>query len=156
MDFKNVVVIMTSNIGSEYLTEGISASGEIQPEIREGIMSQMRQYFRPEFLNRVDDIVIFKPLTLDEIKQIVLILINRLASRLEEQNMDIQVDDNALDLIAKNGYDPVFGARPLKRLLVHEVENRVARAIIEGKITEGTRIYVNVKDGHINIATENH
>lgn len=156
VDFKNVVVIMTSNIGSEYLIEGISASGGIQPETREQVITQMRQYFRPEFLNRVDDIVIFKPLTLNEIKEIVLILINRLAARLQEKNMNIQVSDHALDLIAKNGYDPVFGARPLKRLLVHELENRVARAIIEGKITEGTRIYVNVNDGHIDIATENH
>lgn len=151
VDFKNVIIIMTSNIGSEHLLEGITQDGEIPDLVREKIMNEMRHIFRPEFLNRVDDMVIFKPLTIEEVKEIVCILEEHLASRLAEQNMNLQMEDDALSLIANKGFDPVFGARPLKRFMVHEVESRIARAIIEGKLAEGAKIYIKVKDGHINI-----
>lgn len=151
VDFKNTILIMTSNLGSEFLLDGISPSGDIDPSVRERVMNEMRRNFRPEFINRVDDIVIFKPLSLDEIKEIVSLQVGHLEKRLEDQNIKLSIDDEALAHLASEGYDPAFGARPLKRLIVHKVENAIAKGIIKGDIAEGTNIYIGYKNGKLEI-----
>jgi ATP-dependent Clp protease ATP-binding subunit ClpB len=147
VDFKNTVIIMTSNIGSEYLMEGVTEEGEIKEDAREAVMREMRSHFRPEFLNRVDDVVLFKALTLEEIKQIVDLQTEDLRQRLVERGVGLELSDEAKDFIARKAYDPVYGARPLKRYLQHEVETKIGRALIAGEITEGSTIQVEVEDG---------
>ena len=137
VDFKNTVIIMTSNIGSQHLLEGVSASGEINERARSAVMSEMRQHFRPEFLNRVDDIVLFKALTFDEISRIVELLIAELRRRLEDRKIRIELTDDARQFVARQGYDPVYGARPLRRYLQHELETRIGRAMIAGDVRDG-------------------
>ncbi len=133
VDFKNTVIIMTSNIGSRYLQEGVT--GDSIPEsVRESVMTELRQGFRPEFLNRIDDTVLFKPLTLEEISRIVKLLLIDLNRRLSDRRVRIEVDEEAREWLAERGYDPVYGARPLKRFLQKEIENRLARALISGDI----------------------
>jgi ATP-dependent Clp protease ATP-binding subunit ClpB len=133
VDFKNTVIIMTSNIGSRYLQEGVT--GDSIPEsVRESVMTELRQGFRPEFLNRIDDTVLFKPLTLEEISRIVELLLVDLNKRLSDRRVRIEVDEEAREWLAERGYDPVYGARPLKRFLQKEIENRLARALISGEI----------------------
>ena len=133
VDFKNTVIIMTSNIGSRYLQEGVM--GDSIPEsVRESVMTELRQGFRPEFLNRIDDTVLFKPLTLEEISRIVELLLVDLNKRLSDRRVRIEVDEEAREWLAERGYDPVYGARPLKRFLQKEIENRLARALISGDI----------------------
>ncbi len=152
VDFKNTVIIMTSNIGSQYLmdealdggvAETTSAVGSISNHARTCVMDALRQHFRPEFLNRVDDIVIFKPLTLDEIAVIVGLLIADLGRRLADQRIGLEVSDAARLHIAEAGYDPVYGARPLKRFLQRHVETRVGRAIIAGDAGEGATVVID-------------
>lgn len=135
VDFKNTVIIMTSNVGSRFLTEGVSSS-EIPESVRESVMAELREGFRPEFLNRVDDVILFKPLTLEEITHIVDLLLADLNKRLAERHIVIEFDESARDWMAERGYDPVYGARPLKRFLQKQVETRLARAMIAGEITE--------------------
>ncbi|MDQ1476478.1 MAG: ATP-dependent Clp protease ATP-binding subunit ClpB, partial [Actinomycetota bacterium] len=132
VNFRNTVVIMTSNIGSEYLIEGVTPSGEIKPEARTMVMSELRRHFRPEFLNRVDDIVLFKPLTQGEIEQIVDLMFDELRARLAERRMHIEVTKEARRLIARAGFDPVYGARPLRRFIAHDVETRIGRTLLSG------------------------
>jgi ATP-dependent Clp protease ATP-binding subunit ClpB len=151
VDFRNVIVIMTSNIASEYLLDGIGPSGDIPEDIRQKVMTELKRNFRPEFLNRVDDMVIFKPLSLDEIKDIVSIQIAHLASRLAEQNMKLDVSDEALYYLAREGYVPAFGARPLKRLIVHQLESRIAREIISGSVGDGSVIHVDLTESSLKI-----
>jgi len=146
VDFKNTIIIMTSNVGSPCLLEGINEKGEIKEETKETVMKELRQQFRPEFLNRVDDIVLFKPLTEQEIKQIVDLLIRSLQSRLEERDIKLSLTDEAKSFIAKAGYDPVFGARPLKRYLQKALETKIARSLIQGTIEDSDLIQVKVKD----------
>ncbi|NBS87656.1 MAG: ATP-dependent chaperone ClpB, partial [Verrucomicrobia bacterium] len=124
VDFKNTLIIMTSNIGSPLLMEGLDSKGEITEKARKSVMAELRQHFRPEFLNRVDEIVLFKPLTLAEIKKIVDLLLNLLRQRLAERRLTLDLSDAAREHIAREGYDPVYGARPLKRYLQKEVETR--------------------------------
>ncbi|MBC7963525.1 MAG: AAA family ATPase, partial [Steroidobacteraceae bacterium] len=149
VSFKNTVIIMTSNIGSSYLLEGITAGGEIREDARAAVMNELKLGFRPEFLNRVDDIVLFKPLHLDEVKRIAGLLAEQLKQRLKEQRITLEISDEAMGFIAQAGYDPVYGARPLKRYLQRELETRVARAIIGGSAHEGSVLKVDVEYGRL-------
>jgi ATP-dependent Clp protease ATP-binding subunit ClpB len=147
VDFKNTVVIMTSNIGSQHLLEGLDAAGEITEPARSAVVRDLRSAFRPEFLNRVDDIVFFAPLTLPEIKQIVGLLVADLRDRLAERDIRLELDDAAVELAAREGYDPVYGARPLKRFLQRQLETRIGRAIIADEVAAGSVVQVGVEDG---------
>ncbi|HEX9800315.1 MAG TPA: AAA family ATPase, partial [Thermoanaerobaculia bacterium] len=152
VDFKNTVVIMTSNVGSPNLIEGLTDRGEITEGARDAVMRELRLQFRPEFLNRVDDVVLFKPLRLDEIQQIVELLIQDLRDRLVDRGVTLRMSDAARELIAREGYDPVFGARPLKRYLQHQLETRIGRALIAGEAGEGAVVDVGVRDGTLEVA----
>jgi ATP-dependent Clp protease ATP-binding subunit ClpB len=155
VDFRNTVVIMTSNIGSEYLLEGVTGSGEIKPEARERVMMELRHHFRPEFLNRVDDIVLFKALTQSEIERIVELMFDDVRSRLADRRMTLEVSEEARRLIARDGYDPAFGARPLRRYIAHDVETRIGRALLTGDVSDGAKIRVDVQDGELVVTWEN-
>ena len=147
VDFKNTVIIMTSNIGSQHLLEGMDERGQIRDSARNTVLAEMRSHFRPEFLNRIDDIVLFKALRLDEIKQIVGLQVAELRNRLAQNGADLELTDAAEEFIARAGYDPVYGARPLKRYIQHELETRIGRAIVAGDLVDGTLIHVDVGDG---------
>jgi ATP-dependent Clp protease ATP-binding subunit ClpB len=149
VDFKNTVVIMTSNIGAAALLDGITPDGEIEEKARKDVMDALRSAFRPEFLNRVDDIVLFKPLRREEVREIVRLLLKSLASRLSGRQIALVFDEEAVDFIADAGYDPVYGARPLKRVIVRSVETRLARSLIAGGITEGVTVRVKVENGEL-------
>jgi len=155
VDFKNTVIIMTSNIGSPYLLEGITDRGEIKEEVRKLVMSELRRHFRPEFLNRVDDIVLFKPLTLEEVEQIIDLLTQDLARRLKDRHVMLEMSAAARGFIARAGYDPVFGARPLKRYLQRELETRIGRALLSGDILDGATIQVDVQNGQLAVSYSN-
>jgi ATP-dependent Clp protease ATP-binding subunit ClpB len=146
VDFRNTVVIMTSNIGSEYLLEGVTPSGEIKPDARDLVMAELRRHFRPEFLNRVDDIVLFKALTEPEIERIVELMLNDLRVRLADHQMGLVVSDDARQFIARRGFDPVYGARPLRRFIAHEVETRIARALLRGDVPDASEIHLELFD----------
>ncbi len=154
VDFKNTVIIMTSNIGSPHLLEGVNDRGEISEMAREAVLHEMRAHFRPEFLNRVDEIVLFKPLTLGEIKQIVDLQTAALGRRLAERNVTLVLSDAAKELVARQGYDPVYGARPLKRFLQRHVETRLGRAIIAGQVPDGARVEVGIQGGELSVHVE--
>ena len=145
VDFRNTVVIMTSNIGSQYLLEGVTGHGEIKPEARAAVMAELRRHFRPEFLNRVDDIVLFKPLTMPEIERVVDLLFDDLRARLAQRRMTLEVTEQARRAIAAKGFDPVYGARPLRRFISHEVETRIGRALLGGDVREGAKICVDAQ-----------
>ena len=151
VDFKNTVIIMTSNIGAHHLLEGITEDGEITESARSAVMSEMRQHFRPEFLNRVDDVVLFKPLQRGEIKRIVELLTNELRQRLADRRINLEISDEAADFIAESGYDPVYGARPLKRFLQRELETRIGRELIRGEIADGATVRVGLQDGTLRV-----
>ncbi len=151
VNFKNTVVIMTSNIGAHYLFEGITPDGEIRESAREQVMRELRTAFRPEFLNRVDDIVLFKPLQLEEIKKIVDLMADQLRARLADRHVTLELTEAAKDMIARNGYDPTYGARPLRRYLQREVETRIGRALIAGEIMDGSKVVVDAKDGKLEV-----
>jgi len=155
VDFRNTVVIMTSNIGSAYLLEGVTADGEIKPEGRELVMGELRRHFRPEFLNRVDDIVLFKPLTQREIEHIVELMFGDLRARLANRQMTLEVMDDARRFIAAQGFDPVYGARPLRRYIAREVETRIGRALVAGDVQDGATIRVALVDGELNVTYDN-
>jgi ATP-dependent Clp protease ATP-binding subunit ClpB len=155
VDFRNTVVIMTSNIGSEYLLTGITPAGEIEPEARKAVMAELRGHFRPEFLNRVDDIVLFKPLTLGEIERIVDLMTEDLRRRLAERRISLELSDEALALIARQGFDPVYGARPLRRFIAREVETRLGRALLAGDVRDGAVVRVDAKDGELTVGYDN-
>jgi ATP-dependent Clp protease ATP-binding subunit ClpB len=146
---------MTSNIGSLYLLEGITASGEILPEARDRVMDELRGHFRPEFLNRVDEIVLFKPLTLAEIERIVDLQVATVAQRLAERRMTLELREEAEALIARRGYDPVYGARPLRRYIQREVETRIGRALIAGNIGDGARIVIDADGDELIVRWQN-
>jgi ATP-dependent Clp protease ATP-binding subunit ClpB len=152
VDFRNTVIIMTSNIGSEYLLEGVTPGGEIKPEGREMVMTALRHHFRPEFLNRVDDIVLFKPLTEPEIEQIVELMFGDVRRRLADRRMTLRVTPEARRYIARQGFDPVYGARPLRRYISREVETRVGRALLTGEVQDGTAITVDVAEGELAVS----
>ncbi len=151
VDFKNTVIIMTSNIGSMHLLEGVTADGEIEERAREAVMREMRGHFRPEFLNRVDEIVLFKPLRLEEIERIVDLQTEDLRKRLAERNVSLEITEAAREFVARQGYDPVYGARPLKRFLQREVETRIGRALVAGEVREGGGGRVGVGSGGLEV-----
>ena len=154
VDFKNTIIIMTSNIGSRHLLENVSEKGEINEKTREAVMSEMRAHFRPEFLNRVDEIVLFKPLTLREIEQIVDLQIGLLRKRLAERHIELELSDSAKELLARRGYDPVYGARPLKRVIQREMETKLSRALLKGEITDHSRVEVVATKGELEFKTK--
>jgi ATP-dependent Clp protease ATP-binding subunit ClpB len=151
VDFKNTIIIMTSNIGSPLLIEGLNSKGEITEKARQAVMAELRKHFRPEFLNRVDDIVLFKPLTLEEIKKIVDLLLGLLRHRLSERRITLKITDAAREHIGREGYDPVYGARPLKRYLQREVETRLSRQLLAGDILDGSNLTLDVQKGNLDI-----
>jgi ATP-dependent Clp protease ATP-binding subunit ClpB len=155
VDFRNTVIIMTSNIGSEYLLEGVTSGGEIKPDAREQVLAAMRARFRPEFLNRLDDIVLFKPLTQPEIERIVDLMFNDLRARLADRQMTLEVSEDARAFIAQQGFDPVYGARPLRRFIAHEVETRIGRALLAGDVRDGAVIRVGLAGGELSVTYEN-
>jgi ATP-dependent Clp protease ATP-binding subunit ClpB len=155
VDFRNTVIIMTSNIGSEYLIEDATADGEIKPDARDRVMATMRAQFRPEFLNRLDDIVLFKPLTEAEIEQIVQLMFSDLRRRLADRQMTLEVSADALHYIAEQGFDPVYGARPLRRYIAREVDTRIGRALLAGDARDGAVIRVGYAGGDLTIAYQN-
>jgi ATP-dependent Clp protease ATP-binding subunit ClpB len=156
VNFKNTVIIMTSNIGSADLIEGVSKDGEISEMARKAVLSEMRQHFKPEFLNRVDDIVLFKALTLSEIKQIVVLLASEIEKRLAERQISFSLSEAAKEFIATQGYDPVYGARPLKRFIQRELETKLGRAIIAGDVLDGSEVAVDVEGSELVFKMENH
>ena len=148
VDFKNTVIILTSNLGSRHLLEGVT--GDVIPEhVREGVMTEVRRAFRPEFLNRIDETILFKPLTLEEIGAIVDLLLVDLNRRLADRRVTVTLDAKAKAWAAERGYDPVFGARPLKRFLQRHLETRLARALIRGEVAEGAELVFTVKDDEL-------
>jgi ATP-dependent Clp protease ATP-binding subunit ClpB len=149
VDFKNTIIIMTSNIGSAYLIENANEKGEIAEHVRAKVMGELRVHFRPEFLNRVDEIVLFKPLTLSEIKRIIDLQLKLLRVRLSERHLELQLTEAAKEYVAREGYDPVYGARPLKRFLQRHVETALSRQILAGTIPEKSRITADFKKGQL-------
>lgn len=147
VDFKNTILIMTSNIGSPYLLEGIDEKGEIKPEAEQLVMNDLRNHFRPEFLNRLDETILFKPLTKGNIGMIVDLLVKELDKRLSDQELSLELTDAAKSQVIENGYDPVYGARPLKRYLQKYVETLAARRILSGDVHAGGTIVLDVEDG---------
>ena len=146
-DFKNTVIIMTSNIGARFITDGkIEADGSLSESTREGVMAEVRAHFKPEFINRIDDIVIFKALQLPEIVKIVKLQIESLNRRLEPQSIRVELTKGAYDFLAEKAYDPLYGARPLKRVVNNKIENPLARAIISGEVSEGGVMKFTEKD----------
>jgi ATP-dependent Clp protease ATP-binding subunit ClpB len=152
VDFRNTVVIMTSNVGSQYLLDGVTADGEIKPDARERVMAELRGHFRPEFLNRVDDIVLFTPLVLSQIERIVEIQLQELRNRLAERQIELDINPDARRLIAEHGFDPVYGARPLRRYIAHEVETKIGRAMMRGDISAGGKVRVTVDGGELAVS----
>ncbi len=151
VNFKNTVIIMTSNLGSEHLLEGISDDGVIKEGARERVMTELRASFRPEFLNRVDEMVLFKPLRLGEIQRIVELQVDELSNRLAARRIELSLSTEAIQYIASEGYDPVFGARPLKRYIQREVETQVARALIAGDIRDGAKVTIDLESGVLTV-----
>lgn len=153
VDFKNTIIIMTSNIGSAQLTGGITHDGEIREQTRQRVMEELRAHCRPEFLNRVDEVVLFKPLTLSEIEQIVVLQVDILQKRLKERDITVEVTPDAIALLARKGYDPIYGARPLKRLIQRTLETRIGRALIAGDIPDHATVIVDDVAGEITVTT---
>lgn len=148
VDFKNTILIMTSNIGSPYLLDGIDEKGEIKPEAEEMVMNDLRGHFRPEFLNRLDEIIMFKPLTKDNIGMIVDLMVQELDRRLSDQELSLELADSARTHVIEEGYDPVYGARPLKRYLQKYVETLAARKILSGDVHAGDTLVLDIEDGN--------
>ena len=148
VDFKNVVVIMTSNVGSRYLQDNL-IDNEISESTRDSVMADLRDHFRPEFLNRIDDTVLFKPLSLEEITEIVDLLVSSLNKRLEDRKVSVVFTNSAKKWIGEKGYDPTYGARPLKRFLQKQVETQLARALVAGEVEEGSNVTFSIKDDEL-------
>ena len=156
VDFKNAIIIMTSNLGSQYLLDGIE-NGQITESARSNVMQLLRSQFRPEFLNRIDEIVFYKPLEKAEITQIVRLLAGTLSKRLAQRDITLQLTDAAVDAIAEAGFDPVYGARPLKRYMQSQLETMLARKIVAAEILPGQQVVVDADaDGLTVKAVENH
>jgi ATP-dependent Clp protease ATP-binding subunit ClpB len=149
VDFKNTIIILTSNLGSPYLLEGIGPDGSITPEAQEAVMAELRRAFRPEFLNRLDETILFRPLTRENLTGIIDLLVEGLRKRLAEQNLKLELTDAAKSLIIQRGYDPLYGARPLRRVLQSSVETLIARTILRGDLSPGATITVDAADGEL-------
>ncbi|NFG57671.1 ATP-dependent chaperone ClpB [Clostridium botulinum] len=150
VDFKNTIIIMTSNIGSNYLLENKNEN-YIEPNIKEDVINQLKLRFKPEFLNRVDDIIMFKPLSENGIKKIINIFLNEVNNRLKDKNIELEVTDSAKSIMAKEGYDPIYGARPLKRYIQNTLENSLARMIIKGDLIYGSKVIVDGENEEITL-----
>ena len=137
---------MTSNLGSAHLLEGIDENGDINPMCENAVMSELRSHFRPEFLNRLDEIILFKPLTKDNIGNIITLLMVELNDRLADRNISVELSDAAKIFIVENGYDPIYGARPLKRFLQKHVETLSAKLILADEVGEGDTIFIDTQD----------
>ena len=149
MDFKNTIIILTSNLGSSYLLDGIGPDGTISDEAKEAVMAELRRAFRPEFLNRLDETILFRPLTRENLDGIIEIMIASLRSRLADKSLSLELTDAAKSLIIERGYDPLYGARPLRRVLQSSVETLLARTILSGELSEGSTIVVDAQDGEL-------
>ena len=149
VDFKNTIIILTSNLGSQYLLDGIDKDGNITPETKERINTLLHQTFRPEFLNRLDEIVYYKPLTKENVKAIIELLTESLGKRLKEKNLGLTITERAKDYVIDNSFDPIYGARPLKRFLQSKVETLIARAILSGKYNDGDTVTVDAENGEL-------
>ncbi len=146
VSFKNTVIIMTSNIGSQHLLTGIGSDGKITEVARDRVMSELKSHFRPEFLNRVDDTILFKPLDKVEIKEIVVLSLNEIRNRLMDRDIGLEITEDAKDYVVSAAYDPVFGARPLKRFLTHKLETVIGKALLSGNVKDGQTITVDAND----------
>ena len=149
VDFKNTVMIMTSNIGSQLLLEGVTADGTISEEVEEQVMTILRGHFKPEFLNRIDDTILFTPLSLDNVKGIIGKMMNQLSKRLEHQEIELIISEEAKTWIAESGYDPAYGARPLKRFITKEIETPLAKEIVSGKVMPKTQVIIELIAGKL-------
>ncbi|MDD5448748.1 MAG: AAA family ATPase, partial [Actinomycetota bacterium] len=150
VDFKNTVIIMTSNIGSQ----SIATAAHEREAIKEKVLAELRERFKPEFLNRVDEILVFNPLSREDIRKIVDIRLEYLKDRLRQRNITIEFEDEAKDLLAEKGFDPVYGARPLKRVIQREIEDPLAMKILGGEITEGQAVKISSADGRFEFNVE--
>ena len=148
VDFKNTIIILTSNLGSENLLEGINENGEISEEAKRAVKEKLRMSFRPEFLNRLDEIIMFKPLTRDNIKNIIGLLIDDLNNRLKDKQLKVSLTDKAIDYAIKEAYDVINGARPLKRFLEKNIETLIAKIILKGDVKENETLIIDEKDGN--------
>ena len=149
VDFKNTILIMTSNIGSSYLLEGIELNGSISEEAQTMVSNELKAHFRPEFLNRLYEIILFKPLTKDNIGGIVDLLMKELNARMNNQELSIELTSKAKEFIIEGGYDPVYGARPLKRFIQKNVETLTARLILGGSVSTGDTILIDLTSGRL-------
>jgi len=154
VDFKNTVIIMTSNIGSSYILEFRGADEESYQKMKDQVLTAMRQHFRPEFLNRVDETVVFRSLTEEQLVAIVGIQTGLLQARLAERGISLELTDEAAEHIAKTGYDPVYGARPLKRVIQRDVETPLAKQIVGGTVPDGSTVIAELKKGRIVFSTK--
>ena len=143
VDFKNTIVIMTSNIGSSYLIDGIREDGTVAEEVREKVEQEMKKHFRPEFLNRIDDTIVFSPLTREQIVKIIEMGVRDIQTRLTEREITLELTDAAKNFIAEEAYDPVYGARPVKRYLQKSIETQLASMIIRGEVCDGDKITID-------------
>jgi ATP-dependent Clp protease ATP-binding subunit ClpB len=144
VDFNSTVLILTSNIGSQLLLEGVQGDGTISENVKEKVFSLLKGHFKPEFLNRVDDTVLFTPLGLEDVKEIIVKMTCQLAQRLEEQEITLEISEKAKEWVAKNAYEPAYGARPLKRYLTKEVETPLAKLLVGGKILSKSKVKIDI------------
>ena len=151
VDFKNTILILTSNLGSEYLLNGIRPDGSIDPEAKEQVQQLLRRSFRPEFLNRLDEIVFYKPLTKDNITKIIDLQIAGLNRRLAEQQITCLLTDRARNQIVEDAYDPQYGARPLRRYIQHTVETMLSKRLLRGDVAPGQTVTVDAQDGELKL-----
>ena len=154
VDFKNTVLIMTSNIGSQLLLEGVTEEGTIPQEVSDQVMQALRMHFKPEFLNRIDDTILFTPLSLEDVKGIVDKMVQQLSTRLNHQEIELSISDEAKTYIAQNAYEPSFGARPLKRYITKEIETPLAKEIIAGKVMPKSKVTVTLQNNQLSFETE--
>lgn len=149
VDFKNTIVIMTSNLGSAYLTENIRQDGSIEESVKESVKEELKRHFRPEFLNRIDDVVVFSPLTQAQISQIISLSVDQIRQRLADRNITLALTDQAIEFITQEAYSPVYGARPVKRYLQRHVETALAEKLIRGDVRDGDHVIMDVSDGKL-------
>ena len=149
VDFRNTIIIMTSNIGSKYLLDGIDENGNLNPGAKEEVLNELKNHFRPEFLNRIDETVLFLPLRRDQMSKIVELQLDHLRERLAERKITLDLTPEARNFVADEAYDPVYGARPLKRYVQHNIETPLARLIIAGTIRDGQHVSVGVKNNEL-------
>jgi ATP-dependent Clp protease ATP-binding subunit ClpB len=153
VDFKNAVVIMTSNLGSGFIAQDPSSTdGELTEGTRRAVMEALREHFRPEFLNRIDEIIFFHPLGRQHLKSIIEIQVHNLLKRLEDRKIHVELTDAAKELLVEEGYDPVYGARPLRRTIQRRVLDPLALRVLEGEFGEGDRVAIDVRDGRLEFA----